>query len=118
MVQHISEEDAMNKVNKTNRLFIRLSDVELQQIRRASREAGLSMSSFARKCLLRERVTARLSEEYLAMRRDIAGLCNNVNQIAHSVNSKCRDPIPAAQEARLLAQRIYDLMKGEDHGRQ
>ena len=118
MLQQIKEEDALNKVNKTNRLFIRLSDEELQQIRKASQEAGLSMSSFARKCLLGQRVTARLPEGYLAFRRDIAGLCNNVNQIAHAVNSKSRESVPAALEARALAQRIYDLMKGEEDGRQ
>lgn len=108
----------MKKEIKSNRIFIRLNDEELDQIRKSSRDAGLSMSAFARKRLMGEKVSARFSEDYLSLRRDISGLCNNVNQIARAVNGKCLAPLPAAEEARVLVQNIYNLMRGGiDHSR-
>ena len=95
-----------------NRLFIRVSDMELARIRQMTEETGLTMSAFVRKRALGEPIIARLHVDYLALRRDIAGLCNNVNQIAYAVNSRVKQPGPAAEEAREMAQKTYNLVKG------
>ena len=102
---------------KTHRLFIRVTNDEFDKIKRYADKAGMTVSAYARKSLLKEPVVAHPPEEYFALRRDISGLCTNVNQIAHAVNSGIEPPNRAAGEAKRIAEQIYDIVKGMvNHG--
>jgi hypothetical protein len=106
-------------VTKTRRLFIRVSSDEFESIKRYADKTGTTVSAYARKRLLNEPVAAYPPKEYFELRREISGLCTNVNQIAHAVNSGIEPPNRAAREAREIAERIYDIVRGmENHGSQ
>jgi len=101
-----------NPKTKTRRVFVRVTDEEFERIKCYADKAGITVSAYARKRLLNEPIVAHPPEEYFALRRDISGLCTNVNQIAHAVNSGIEPPNRAAAEAREIAEQIYDIVKG------
>jgi len=101
-----------NPKTKTRRVFIRVTDDEFERIKRYADKAGITVSAYTRKRLLNEPVAAYPPDEYFALRRDISGLCTNVNQIAHAVNSGIEPPSRAAGEAKRIAEQIYDIVKG------
>lgn len=96
---------------KARRIFIRVTDEEFNKVKRNADIAGMTVSAYARKSLLKEPVSAHPPEEYFALRRDISGLCTNVNQIAHAVNSGIEPPSRAAGEAKRIAFQIYEIVK-------
>ena len=57
-----------------------------------------------------EPVAAALPEGFNELRRDIAGLCNNVNQIARAVHMNARDAFRAASDARRYAGEVYQML--------
>lgn len=106
-------------LTKTQRLFIRVSSDEFERIKKYAEKTGATVSAYARKRLLNEPVEAYPPKEYFTLRRDISGLCTNVNQIAHAVNSGIEPPNRAAREAREIAEQIYDIVRGlVNHGGQ
>jgi len=107
----MKESSLLNTNVKTRRLFIRVTENEIERIKRYADKAGMTVSVYARKCLLKEPVAAHPPEEYFALRRDISGLCTNINQIAHAVNSGIEPPNRAAGEAKRIASQIYDFIK-------
>lgn len=100
-----------NQSTRTRRLFLRVSPEELAEIQTHVASAHLSFSSYARQRLLLQPVSTHPPEELHRLRRDLAGLCNNVNQIARSVHTNAREPCKAAEEAARYAREAYDLMR-------
>ena len=96
---------------KTQRVFIRISSDELNQVVDNAQSAGLSLSAYARMRMLNRPVQTRPPDEYRAILRNISGLCNNVNQIARAVHMQCVHPVRAAEEAKRIAQEIYTVVK-------
>ena len=95
---------------RRERLYIRVNAHEVEAIRRYAERAGLTVSQYARKRLLMEPVVAALPEGFNELRRDIAGLCNNVNQIARAVHMNARDASRAASDARRYAGEVYQML--------
>ena len=100
-----------NESKRTRRMFLRVSPEELAEIHSHAARAGLSLSRYARKRLLLQPVPALPPDEVHQLRRDLAGLCNNVNQIARAVHTQARDPCKAADEAMRYAREAYDLVR-------
>jgi hypothetical protein len=100
-----------NEQKRTRRLFLRVSPEELVEIHSHALHAGLSFSRYARKRLLLQPVPAQSPDEVHHLRRDLAGLLSNVNQIARAVHTQARDPCKAADEAMRYAREAYDLMR-------
>lgn len=103
-------------MSKTERIYIRISSDELERAKVYAIRAGLTLSNYARNRLLQEPVAVQIPEEFHRLRRDISGLCTNVNQIAHAVNASLAKPTEAAIQARRLAQQTYEIVKGMVNG--
>lgn len=84
---------------RTRRLFLRISSEEFNEIQNHAASARLSFSGYARQRLLLQPVSTHPPEELHRLRRDLAGLLNNVNQIARAVHTHVREPCKAAEEA-------------------
>ena len=50
------------------------------------RESGLSLTEYQRQMLLQGQVVERLSPEQMELCRQLAGMANNMNQLAHQAN--------------------------------
>ena len=87
---------------------------ELAEIQTHAASARLSFSGYARQRLLLQPVSTHPPEELHRLRRDLAGLLNNVNQIARAIHTNAREPCKAAEEAARYAREAYDLMRRWD----
>lgn len=96
---------------RTERIYVRVSTEEVEWIREYAAKAGLTVSEYARKRMMQEPVIEAIPEKVVQMKRDVAGLCNNVNQIARAVYMKTQDPYKAAQDAKWYASQIYAMFK-------
>lgn len=103
-----------NQSTRTRRPFLRVSPEELAEIQTHAASAHLSFSGYAHQRLLLQPVSTHPPEELHRLRRDLAGLCNNVNQIARAVHTNAREPCKAAEEAARYAREAYDLMRRWD----
>lgn len=87
------------KIKRKNILVVRLTDTERFLVESKARQAGMRSSEWFRRAAKRAQVVARLSPEELGAFRMLAGLANNLNQLARlahrdgllSVQKKCRD---------------------------
>jgi hypothetical protein len=75
-------------VRKEYPLSTKLNEIEHDFVLNKCHEAGLSKSEFLRQALLNAQVGGRLSQEVLGLMRQISGLANNVNQLAHKANAE------------------------------
>lgn len=91
------------KVRRESHLMIRLTTTERFLIESRAKKAGLTPSEWFRKSALKAKVTAKLTTDDLKLLRSLAGMANNLNQIARIANKegllvvqkKCRELIAA-----------------------
>lgn len=69
--------DPQTPSGKTARLEVRLVQKEYETVKTKAQQAGLSVSEYARRCVLDRPITAALSAE---QRRAVVGLSDNLNQ--------------------------------------
>ena len=87
------------KVKRESQLMVRLTETERFLIETKAREAGMKPSAWFRQAAKKARVIARLNPEDAGLLRMLAGMANNLNQLAHlahtegllSVQKKCRE---------------------------
>ena len=87
------------KVKRESQLMVRLTETERFLIETKAREAGMKSSAWFRLAAKKARVVARLKPEDAGLLRMLAGMANNLNQLAHlahidgliSVQKKCRE---------------------------
>ena len=96
---------------RTERIYVRVNTEETERIREYAAKAGLTVSEYARKRMMQGSVIEAIPAEVIQMKRNVAGLCNNVNQIAWAVHMKTKDPYQAAQDAKWYASQIYAMFK-------
>ena len=65
---------------------VRLSTVDYVTVKNRSKQAGLTLTEYQRQMVLHGQVVERVSAEQMELYRQLAGMGNNMNQLAHQAN--------------------------------
>ena len=65
---------------------VRLGMLDYVTVKNRSKKAGLTMTEYQRQMLLNGQVVERVSAEQMDIYRQLAGMGNNMNQLAHQAN--------------------------------
>ena len=65
---------------------VRLGTVDYTMVKKRSRHAGMTLTEYQRQILLQGRVVERMTTEQMELFRQLAGMGNNMNQLAHQAN--------------------------------
>lgn len=65
---------------------VRLGMLDYVTVKNRSKKAGLTMTEYQRQMLLNGQVVERVSAEQMEFYRQLAGMGNNINQLAHQAN--------------------------------
>ena len=94
---------------KGYKVTVKFATVEYYSLKTRAKEAGMTISSFVREALQGCEVKQRLSGIHLNYIRQLTGMANNLNQIAHKANSG--GYVSAEMEAEALASRVDNVIK-------
>lgn len=73
---------------KKYRITVKLTTEDYYTLKGKAKNAGISMSEFARKVLKKGNVIERLTVEQADFIRKLCGMANNLNQLAHRANTE------------------------------
>ena len=73
-------------VKRQEKLTLYYTKAEMRIIRKLALEHGVSMAVYARAKSLGHTLKPRLTEEEIHLYRQLAGMANNLNQLAHAAN--------------------------------
>ena len=92
---------------------VRLGTIDYALVKKLSRQAGLTLTEYQRQMVLNGQVVERMSAEQMEFYRQLAGIGNNMNQLAHQANTHgyYRD----AELYHENAERISNLIKQIQH---
>ena len=65
---------------------VRLGTVDYVTVKNRSTQAGLTLTEYQRQMVLHGQVVERVSTEQMELYRQLAGMGNNMNQLAHQAN--------------------------------
>ena len=77
--------DAAEK--KGHKITIKMATDEYGSLKAKSSEAGINQSEYIRQCIQVSIVKQRLTPELVNHIRQLSGMANNINQIAHKANA-------------------------------
>jgi hypothetical protein len=72
---------------KKYKLTVKMETEEYFSFRAKVRSAGLTQSEYIRRCIAKSEVKQRLTSEHLGYIRQLAGMANNINQIARKAHT-------------------------------
>lgn len=75
--------------NLSERITFRLTPIERESLENKAKERGLKLSLLCRLIVMRRKIPDR-SPQTLQWFRDLVGMQNNLNQIAHHLNKRIR----------------------------
>lgn len=90
------------------RVVVKLAATDYLRLLTRAHDAGVSRSEYMRECFLNGHVKGRLSEEHAAHVRNLCGMANNLNQLAHKANAA--GFVTVRMECRVLVARIEELL--------
>ena len=90
------------------RVVVKLAATDYLRLLTRAHDAGVSRSEYMRECFLNGHVKGRLSEEHAAHVRNLCGMANNLNQLAHL--GHIHGPHYIADENRRLMAEISGLI--------
>ena len=73
---------------RPNKISLRLNELEHEHFKPQAMRAGLALDGFLRALISGMNLRSRPLAEYAEIRRQLAGIGNNINQIAHVVNTR------------------------------
>lgn len=91
--------------NLTERITFRLTVAEKNQLSMKAKERGIKLSLLCRLIVMRRRIPDR-SPQTLQWLRDLIGMKNNLNQIAHHLNTTKMSDRWAVEAIRFIASEI------------
>lgn len=97
---------------------VRLSTNDFHIVKAMAKHAGLSLTEYQRQMILNGKVVERVSPEHMAIYRQLAGIGNNQNQLAHQANTYGYEQDAqlyhenAVEVSNLIKRIIYD---GKNH---
>lgn len=89
MHDNIKNNVSKNRVSarlKEKVISVRVTTMEYLALKKRARDAGMSLSSFARSALLSAKVVQRIGKDDADTLRKLSGEANNLNQLARSAN--------------------------------
>lgn len=89
MHDNIKNNVSKNRVSvrlKEKVISVRVTTMEYLALKKRARDAGLSLSGFARSSLLSAKVVQRIGKDDADTLRKLSGEANNLNQLARSAN--------------------------------
>jgi len=72
---------------KGYKITIKLDTEEYYTLKAKAREAGINRSEFIRHCIRSSVVKQHLTSEQMGYIRQLSGMANNINQVAHRANA-------------------------------
>lgn len=90
---------------------LRLHPGELEHLNRQAALAGLSREAFLRSLILGVEIRPRPCVHHAELIRQVAGLCNNANQLARVANTYGVAGSSAVEEMTRLAQAVWNDIK-------
>lgn len=72
---------------RTKSCLVMFNEADYIYIKDKAQRAGISVSEFCHRAAMDEKLKERIQPEQAALIRDIAGVANNVNQIAHKMHA-------------------------------
>jgi hypothetical protein len=72
---------------KGHKITIKMATNEYGSLKAKSSEAGVNQSEYIRQCIQVSIVKQRLTPELMNHIRQLSGMANNINQIAHKANA-------------------------------
>ena len=90
-------------------VLLRLNTMEYYTLLGKTREASITRTEFLRQLITKAEVKARITPGEMQLIRTVSGMANNLNQIAHRLNSF--DISTLNEDLNALKQLIHELMK-------
>ena len=91
--------------NLSERITFRLSPIERKSLEEKAKERGLKLSLLCRLIVMRRKIPHR-SPQTLQWFRDLVGMQNNLNQIAHHLNITKESDQWAIEAIRFIAEEV------------
>ena len=91
--------------NLTERITFRLSPIERKSLEDKAKERGLKLSLLCRLIVMRRKIPDR-SPQTLQWFRDLVGMQNNLNQIAHHLNTTKESDQWAIEAIHFIAEEV------------
>lgn len=99
------------KRNNVKQLTLRLTADEYAHVKQLSKSSGLKMEPAIRALVMGVNLYPRPPDEYADIRRQLAAIGNNINQIAHTVNGQKYAADSQIDQAVALVHRAWRLVK-------
>ena len=90
------------------RLTMKMATSDYYMLKGKARSAGMSAGEFLRGCMRDGQVKERLTPEHTDYVRQLCGMANNLNQLAHKANAL--GFVTVRMECRILVARIEELL--------
>ena len=90
------------------RLTVKMATSDYYTLKGKARSAGVSAGEFLRGCMRDGMVKERLTPEHAGYIRQLCGMANNLNQLAHKANAAGFTTV--RMECRVLVARIEELL--------
>ena len=90
------------------RLTVKMATSDYYTLKGKARSAGVSAGEFLRGCMRDGQVKERLTPEHTGYIRQLCGMANNLNQLAHKANAAGFANV--RQECRVLVARIEEVL--------
>lgn len=90
------------------RLTVKMATSDYYTLKGKARSAGVSAGEFLRGCMRDGVVKERLTPEHMGYIRQLCGMANNLNQLAHKANAAGFTTV--GMECRVLVARIEELL--------
>ena len=95
------------------KISLRLNEQEHEHLKQQAALSGFPMEQFLRGLIAKEKMRPRPPNEYAEIRRQLAAIGNNINQIARAVNARgfaSKEDIEAVTEAKREIWEIAELL--------
>ena len=88
---------------------LRLNTIKYYPLQGKAREASLTRTEFLRQVITKAEIKSRIQPEDMQLIRCVSGMANNLNQIAHRLNTFGISAI--YEDLNALKQLIHELLK-------
>lgn len=75
------------EVKLTHSINLKLTESDFEAVQQKAESLGMTATQYAREMTLKGRIKPRYTKEELDLRRKIAGMANNLNQLARKANT-------------------------------
>lgn len=90
------------------RVAVKLAAADYFRLLTQAHEAGVSPSEYMRECFRNGHVKGRVSEEHAGHIRQLCGMANNLNQLAHKANAGGFSEV--RWDCKVAVARIHELI--------